>query len=66
MVYGIFQARSQIGGLTACLHHGHSNAGSNLLLRLTPQLTAPQILNPLSEARDQTSVLIDASRFHYH
>ena len=26
----------------------------------------PQILNPLSEARDRTHVLMDASQMHYH
>ena len=38
--YGSFQARGQIGTSAAGLHHSHSNAGSELRLRPTPQLTA--------------------------
>ena len=34
------QARSQIGPVAAGLHHGHSNTGSELHLRPTPQITA--------------------------
>ena len=32
------QARGQIGATSAGLHHSHSNAGSEPLLRPTPQL----------------------------
>ena len=38
--YGGSQARSQIGAVVASLCHSHSNAGSELCLRPTPQLKA--------------------------
>jgi len=38
--YGGSQARG-IGAMAAGLHHSHSNTGSKLCLRPTPQLTAP-------------------------
>ena len=60
--YGGSQARGLIGAVAASLYQSHSNAGSELHLRPTPQLTAIQILNPLSEARNQTCILMDASQ----
>ena len=42
--YGGSQARGQIGATTVCLRHSHSNSGSELHLRPTPQLTA--LLDP--------------------
>ena len=39
--YGGSQARSRIGAVATGLHQSHSNAGSELCLRPTPQLTAP-------------------------
>ena len=44
----------------------HSNAGSKPHLRPIPQLTATPILNSLSEARDETCILMDASQIHFH
>ena len=38
--YGGSQARGPIGATAAGLHHSHSNAGFELSLRPTPQLTA--------------------------
>ena len=38
--YGSSQARSRIKAIAAGLHHRHSNRGSELRLRPTPQLTA--------------------------
>ena len=38
--YGGSQARGRIKTTSDGLHHSHSNAGSELCLRLTPQLTA--------------------------
>ena len=38
--YGGSQARSRIRATAAGLHHSHSNMGSELSLRPTPQLTA--------------------------
>ena len=68
--YGSSQARGRIRATAAGLYHSHSNAGSEPHLRPTPQPTAAldpslvcslnhssqqcPILNPLSEARDQT------------
>ena len=38
--YGSSQARDLIRGAATSLHQGHSNAGSELHLQPTPQLTA--------------------------
>ena len=57
MAYGGSQARGQIGAVTVGPCHGHSNTGSEPHPRNTPQL-----LNPLSEARDRKCVLMDASQ----
>ena len=38
--YGGSQARSRIGAVAAGLHHSHSHAGSEPILRPTPQLRA--------------------------
>ena len=40
MAYGGSQARYQIGATAASLHHSHSNSGSELRPRPTPQLSA--------------------------
>ena len=40
MAYGSSQTRDQIGATAAGLCHSHSNAGSELSLQPTPQLTA--------------------------
>ena len=63
--HGGSQARGPVGAVAAGLRqsHSHSNAGCELCLRPTPQLTAvPQILDPLSEARDKLHILMDASQ----
>ena len=52
--YGGSQARGQIGAVAAGLYQSHSDLGSELNLRPTPQLMAAPDLNPLSEARDRT------------
>ena len=49
MAHGGSQARGQIGATAAGLHHSHSNAGSELCLLSTPQLTA--MLAPLPTER---------------
>ena len=64
--YGSSQARSQIRAVAAGLHHSHSNARSELCLRPAPQLRAIWDPNPLSEAKDWTSILMDASQIHFH
>ena len=40
VAYGGSQARGRIGTVAAGLHYSHSNAGSKLCLRPTPQLIA--------------------------
>ena len=40
VAYGGSQARGQIRAVATGLHQSHSNAGSELRLRPTPQLTA--------------------------
>ena len=62
--YGGSQARSWIGATAAGLHHSHSNIRSEPPLQPTPQLMAMLDPNSLSEARDQTHVLMDTSRVH--
>ena len=62
--YGGSQARGPIGAVAAGLRHSHSNVGSKLHLRPSPQLSAMLVLNPQSEARGGTHVLMDASRVH--
>ena len=52
-----FQIRAAVAGL----HHSHSNLGSEPRLQSTHSSRQRQILNPLSEARDRTRVLMDAS-----
>ena len=58
--YGRSQAGGRIRAVTAGLYHSHSNARSMLRLWATSQLH--QIVNPLSEARDRTCILIDTSQ----
>ena len=60
--YGGSQARGPIGAVSADLHQSYSNSGSELGLPPTPQQR--WILNPLSEARDRTRVLMDTSQVH--
>ena len=53
------QARGSIGAVATGLHHSHSNMGSELRLRPTPHSSQQcWIVNPLSEARDRTRVLM--------
>ena len=63
MACGSSQAKDQIGATPAGLHHSHSNAGS---ATYTAAHGNAGILNPLSEARDQTHILVDTSRVPYH
>ena len=51
------QTRGQIGATAASLHHSHSNVRS----KLHHSSRQCWILNPLSEGRDQTCILMDAS-----
>ena len=51
--YGGSQARGLIEAVAACLHHSHSNAGSEPHLQPTPQLMA--MLDPSPTERGQGS-----------
>ena len=62
VAYGRSQVWGQIWAVAASLHYSHSNTGSEPHLWPTPQLMQSQILNPLSEARDQTCILVDTSQ----
>ena len=64
--YGSSQARGWMGAIAAGLHRSHSNTGAEPHLQPTPQLTAMPVLKPLSEVRDQTRVLMNASQFCFH
>ena len=59
------QARGWIRTLAAGLHHSHSNAKFKLHLQPTPHPGQHWILNPMSEARDQTCFLMDTSQIHF-
>ena len=60
MAYGSFQARGWIG--VTATSHSYSNVGSEPHL----QLCQCWILTPLSEARDQTCILMDISWIRFH
>ena len=60
--YGGSQARGQI---RASLHHSHSNEGSSRFCNLHHSSRQRRIINPLSEARDRTRILMDPSQVHY-
>ena len=51
MAYGDFQTRGRIGAVAADLYHSSRQSW---------------IPNPLSEARDQTYILVDPSQIHFH
>ena len=64
-VYGGSWTMGRIGAAADGLRHSYSKGGSKPHLQPTPQLTATPILNPLSRARDQTLILMDASWVGY-
>ena len=64
--YGGSQARGLIRAVAASLHQSHSNARSKLCLWPTPSSWQSQILNPLSDARDQTRHLMVPSQIRFH
>ena len=62
MAHGGSQARGRIEDIAVGLCLSHSHAGSEPHLQSLPQLTQCQILNPLSEAKDLTHVLMETSQ----
>ena len=54
MAHGGSQAGGLIGATAASLHHSNSNSRSSRVCDLHHSSWQYQILNPLSEARDQT------------
>ena len=62
MTYGSSQARGGIGAAAAGLYHSHSNADPSCLCDLCKNLAATLDTNPMSEARDRTHILMDASQ----
>ena len=64
--YGSSQARGRIAAIAAGLCHSHSNVGLSLICNLHPSLQQGHILNTLSEARDRTHILMDASQICFH
>ena len=65
--YGGYQASRRIGDIAASLHHSHSNVGSEPRLWPTPHRSWKcWILNPVSKARDQTCINMDAGQIRFH
>ena len=62
MAYGSSQARGLIGATAAGLCHSHSDRGSELLLRPTPQLTAA----PGPKPTYRTRILMGIRQVCYH
>ena len=62
--YGSSRARGQIKGGAAGLRQSHSS-GIQVLSDLHHSSRQQWILNPLSEARDSTCILMDTSWVHY-
>ena len=62
VAYGSSQARGQSGAIAAGLCHSHSNAGSELICDLQHSSWQRWILNPLSEAWNQTCIFRCTSR----
>ena len=64
--YGGSQATAPNGAAATTLRHSHSNGGLSCIWYLHRSSWQCQILNPLSEARGGTCVLMDASRIRFH
>ena len=66
MAYRSSQAKVGIGAAAASVHHAIAMPEPSLLWDLPHRSQQCWILNPLSEARDPTHVLMDISKGHYH
>ena len=65
LAYEGSQARHWTGAVATDLYHSHRNPGSKLWLWPASQLTATQILDPLSKTRDWTWNLLVPIRNHF-
>ena len=66
MAQGGSQARGPIGAIATGLHHSHSNRDPTRICNLYHSSWQCRILNTLSEARNQTHVLMDTSWICYY
>ena len=66
MAYGSFQARDQIGNTVLTYTTATATQDLSHVCELHHSSRQCQILNPLSEARDQTCILMDTSQIHFH
>ena len=64
--YGSCQARDRIGAAAPSLHHSPSNMGSERVCDLYHSSWQRWIPNSLSEARDQTCILMVTSQIRFH
>ena len=62
VAYGSSQARGRLGATAASLCHSHSNVRYSRICDLRHNSWQHWILNPLSEARDQPSILMDTGQ----
>ena len=62
MACGNFHVKGKIGAVAAGLNHSHSNTRSEPHLQLHHSSQQCWILSLLSEARDQTCILMDTSQ----
>ena len=65
MAHGGSQARGPIGAIAASLHHSRNTTNPSHVCNLHHSAQQCRILNPLSEARDQTHNLVVPSLIHF-
>ena len=63
--YGGFQVRGGMGAVAAGVHHSHSMPNPSSFYDLHHSSEQHGILNPLSKARDQTCILMNASQIPF-
>ena len=63
--YGSSQAKGRIGAVAASLHHSTTMWDPSHICDLHHSSQQCRIPDPLSKARDQTGILMDASRVHF-
>ena len=65
MAYGGSQARGRIRAAAASLHHSHKHGELSRVCDLQYNSQQCRVLNPRSEARDQTFILMDISQVSF-